>query len=206
MRLNKIIVTGVAAVFALAMAGCGSAAGASSSAGETAPFAATDDSWMEAGPGGADTTASEAMTAPSTDAADVENSLSKYAGAYSDENGKGYAILLTFTDDESGVYVTASHMNEEEQTYYRWDAFGDIQGSVISYNNAVCLKMVLDPQSETGIREETVYSDGKGTMEITKDDKIIWKDEKVNDGEEIVLAWDQTLTDEVQEQAQTGQN
>ena len=123
-----------------------------------------------------------------------------------DENGKGYAILLTFTDDESGVYVTASHMNEEEQTYYRWDAFGDIQGSVISYNNAVCLKMVLDPQSETGIREETVYSDGKGTMEITKDDKIIWKDEKVNDGEEIVLAWDQTLTDEVQEQAQTGQN
>ena len=47
MRLNKIIVTGMAAVFALAMAGCGSAAGASSSAGETAPFAATDDSWEE---------------------------------------------------------------------------------------------------------------------------------------------------------------
>ena len=48
MRLNKIIVTGIAAAAVLAIAGCGSSStGAASSAGETAPYAATDDSWME---------------------------------------------------------------------------------------------------------------------------------------------------------------
>ena len=63
MRLNKIIVTGIAAAAVLAIAGCGSSStGAASSAGETAPYAATDDSWMEEGPGGAGSTASEAMT------------------------------------------------------------------------------------------------------------------------------------------------
>ena len=43
MRLNKIIVTGIAAAAVLAIAGCGSSStGAASSAGETAPYAATD--------------------------------------------------------------------------------------------------------------------------------------------------------------------
>ena len=41
MRLNKIIVTGIAAAAVLAIAGCGSSStGAASSAGETAPYAA----------------------------------------------------------------------------------------------------------------------------------------------------------------------
>ena len=46
-------------------------------------------------------------------------------------------------------------------------------------------------------------------IEITKDGKFIWKDEKVNDGEELVFAWDQDLNDrvnEMQQQDQTGQN
>ena len=43
MRLNKIIVTGIAAAAVLAIAGCGSSStGAASSAGETAPYAATE--------------------------------------------------------------------------------------------------------------------------------------------------------------------
>ena len=41
MRLNKIIVAVTASVVALAMAGCGGATGAATSAGETAVMAST---------------------------------------------------------------------------------------------------------------------------------------------------------------------
>ena len=44
MRLNKIIVTGIAAAAVLAIAGCGSSStGAASSAGETAPYFGSND-------------------------------------------------------------------------------------------------------------------------------------------------------------------
>ena len=209
MRLKKIIVTGIAAAAVLAIAGCGaSSTGAASSAGETAPYAATDDSWMEEGPGGAGSTASEAMTAPTADI-DGENSDLPKSGTYTEETGKGYSMLLTFTDEDSDVYVSVGHMDEDSQTYYAWDIFGENNNNVITYSGASCVKQALDPKSETGVSTETVYSDGKGTIEITKDGKFIWKDEKVNDGEELVFAWDQTLNDELkerQEQDQTGQN
>lgn len=209
MRLKKIIVTGIAAAAVLAIAGCGSSStGAASSAGETAPYAATDDSWMEAGPGGADSTASEAMTAPTADI-DGENSDLPKSGAYTEETGKGYSMLLTFTDEDSDVYVSVGHMDEDSQTYYAWEIFGENNNNVITYSGASCVKQAFDPESETGVSTETVYSDGKGTIEITKDGKFIWKDEKVNDGEELVFAWDQELNDklnELQQQDQTGQN
>ena len=209
MRLNKIIVTGIAAAAVLAIAGCGSSStGAASSAGETAPYAATDDSWMEAGPGGADSTASEAMTAPTADI-DGENSDLPKSGAYTEETGKGYSMLLTFTDEDSDVYVSVGHMDEDSQTYYAWEIFGENNNNVITYSGASCVKQAFDPESETGVSTETVYGDGKGTIEITKDGKFIWKDEKVNDGEELVFVWDQELNDklnELQQQDQTGQN
>ena len=209
MRLNKIIVTGIAAAAVLAIAGCGSSStGAASSAGETAPYAATDDSWMEEGPGGAGSTASEAMTAPTADI-DGENSDLPKSGAYTEETGKGYSMLITFTDEDSNVYVSVEHMDEDSQAYYAWEIFGENNNNVITYSGASCMKQAFDPESETGISTETVYSDGKGTIEITKDGKFIWKDEKVNDGEELVFAWDQDLNDrvnEMQQQDQTGQN
>ncbi len=210
MRLNKIIVTGIAAAAVLAIAGCGSSStGAASSAGETAPYAATDDSWMEAGPGGADSTASEAMTAPTADIEGDSGDLLEYSGAYTEETGKGYSMLLTFTDEDSDVYVSVGHMDEDSQTYYAWEIFGENNNNVITYSGASCVKQAFDPESETGVSTETVYGDGKGTIEITKDGKFIWKDEKVNDGEELVFAWDQELNDklnELQQQDQTGQN
>ena len=97
-------------------------------------------------------------------------------------------------------------MNEEEQVYYIWDIFGEVENNVIAYSGAVCTKMIPDDQAQTGVREELAYNDGEGTMEISEDGKITWKDERVNNGEELVLAWDQELNDELQEQAQTGMN
>ena len=176
MRLNKIIVTGIAAAAVLAIAGCGSSStGAASSAGETAPY----------------------------------NSDLPKSGAYTEETGKGYSMLITFTDEDSNVYVSVGHMDEDSQAYYAWEIFGENNNNVITYSGASCMKQAFDPESETGISTETVYSDGKGTIEITKDGKFIWKDEKVNDGEELVFAWDQDLNDrvnEMQQQDQTGQN
>ena len=64
MKLNRIIVTVLAAVIALAMAGCGGATGAATSEGETAVMASTEGFTVEAGPM---TTAAEAMTGPSVE-------------------------------------------------------------------------------------------------------------------------------------------
>ena len=202
MKLNKIIVTGMAAVIVLAMAGCGGATGAATSEGETAVMASTEGFTVEDGPM---TTAAEAMTGPSVENVNSGSAL-EFAGAYSEETGKGYSLLITPTDDETGVYVTVGYMNEEEQVYYIWDILGEVENKVIAYSGAVCTKMIPDDQAQTGVREELVYNDGEGTMEISEDGKITWKDERVNNGEELVLAWDQELNDELQEQAQTGMN
>ena len=130
MRLKKIIVTGIAAAAVLAIAGCGSSStGAASSAGETAPYAATDDSWMEAGPGGADSTASEAMTAPTADIEGDSGDLLEYSGAYTEETGKGYSMLLTFTEEDSSVYVSVGHTDEDGTVYYDWEIYGEDLGS-----------------------------------------------------------------------------
>ena len=151
------------------------------------------------------TTAAEAMTGPSVENVNSGSAL-EFAGAYSEETGKGYSLLITPTDDETGVYVTVGYMNEEEQVYYIWDILGEVENKVIAYSGAVCTKMIPDDQAQTGVREELVYNDGEGTMKISEDGKITWKDERVNNGEELVLAWDQELNDELQEQAQTGMN
>ena len=111
-------------------------------------------------------------------------------------------MLLTFTEEDSSVYVSVGHADEDGTVYYDWEIYGEVSNNVITYSGASCVKETLDPESETGSSIEMVYNDGNGTIEITK--------EKVNDGEELVFAWDQSLNDKLkekmQEQAQTGQN
>lgn len=205
MKLNKIIVAVTASVVALAMAGCGGATGASTSAGETAAMASTEGFTVE----GPMTTAAEAMTSPMMDVDETNVSILNYEGAYTDVAGKGYGLLLTPSDDADGAYVSVGFMDEEEMTYYMWDIFGEIGNNEIAYSDAVCTKVLYDEQSETGAREETVYSDGKGTIKLSEDGTITWKDEKVNNGEELVFEWNQDLNDQLkerQEQAQAGMN
>ena len=206
MRLNRIIVAVTASVVALAMAGCGGATGAATSAGETAVMASTEGFTAE---GPMMTTAAEAMTGPMMDVDDTNVSILNYEGAYTDAAGKGYGLLLTPSDDANGAFVSVGFMDEEEMVYYMWDLFGEIGNNVIAYSDAVCTKEIYDEQSENGVRKETAYRDGKGTVELSEDGTITWKDEKVNNGEEIVFEWNQELNDqlkEMQEQAQTGMN
>ena len=205
MKLNKIIVAVTASVVALAMAGCGGATGAATSAGETAAMASTEGFTAE----GPMTTAAEAMTSPMIDVDETNVSILNYEGAYTDVAGKGYGLLLTPSDDANGAYVSVGFMDEEEMTYYMWDIFGEIGNNVIAYSDAVCTKALYDEQSENGVREETAYSDGKGTIKLSEDGTITWQDEKVNNGEELVFEWNQELNDQLkerQEQAQAGMN
>jgi hypothetical protein len=203
MKLNKIIIIGMAAITALTMAGCGGATGASTSAGETADVAATEAFSTQEAPL---TTAAEAMTASEGNTGKVGGSILDYEGAYTEETGKGYSLLIKSTGEGNDVYVTAGFMDEETQTYYIWDIFSEIEDKSIEYTDAVCTKIVPDDQSETGTREELVYRDGTGTIKIDKDGSIIWTDEKVNNGESLTLRWDQELNDMLQEQASTGMN
>ena len=191
MKLNKIIIIGMAAITALTMAGCGGATGASTSAGETADVAATE-------------AFSEAMTASEGNTGKAGGSILEYEGAYTEETGKGYSLLIKSTEDENGVYVTVGYMDVEEQIYYIWDIFSEMENRLISYSNAVCTKIVPDDQS--GTREELVYRDGTGTIAIDKDGSLIWTDEKVNNGEMLIFRWDQELNEMLQEQASTGMN
>ena len=203
MKLNKIIIIGMAAITALTMAGCGGATGAATSAGETADVAATEAFSTQEAPL---TTAAEAMTASEGNTGKEGGSILDYEGAYTEETGKGYALLIKSTEDENGVYVTVGYMDVEEQIYYIWDIFSEMENNLISYNDAVCTKIVPDDQSETGTREELVYRDGTGTIAIDKDGSLIWTDEKVNNGEMLIFKWDQELNEMLQEQASTGMN
>ena len=203
MKLNKIIIIGMAAITALTMAGCGGATGASTSAGETADVAATEAFSTQEAPL---TTASEAMTASEGNTGKAGGSILEYEGAYTEETGKGYSLLIKSTEDENDVYVTVGYMDVEEQIYYIWDIFSEMENNLISYNDAVCTKIVPDDQSETGTREELVYRDGTGTIAIDKDGSLIWTDEKVNNGEMLIFKWDQELNEMLQEQASTGMN
>ena len=205
MKLNKIIVTVTAVAIALAMAGCGGATGAATSAGETSVMASTEGFTVE----GPMTAATEAMTGPMMDADDTNVSVLNYEGAYTDTAGKGYGLLLTPSDDANGAYVSVGYMDNEEIAYYMWDIFGEVENNAIVYSNSVCTAEIYDEQAENGHRSETVYSDGKGTVQLSEDGTITWKDEKVNNGEEIVFEWNQELNDQLkerQEQAQTGMN
>ena len=74
MKLNKIIVAVTASVVALAMAGCGGATGAATSAGETAAMASTEGFTAE----GPMTTAAEAMTSPMIDVDETNVSILNY--------------------------------------------------------------------------------------------------------------------------------
>lgn len=207
MKINKFLVSVAAAVIALTVAGCGSGAtSAESSTGmstvneETVTASTEGYTTEEEGL----TTASEATTDPLQLHQYGENPVSDYVGAYTDENGNSCSLLIQATDDENDVYITIGYTKGEE--YYIWEMFGQIEENVVTYKDAACYKMSPDANSDTGISEEVIYEDGTGTIEISEDRKITWKDDKENAGEGLVFAWDEELNKRLEEAAATGQN
>ena len=77
---------------------------------------------------------------------------------------------------------------------------------MITYKQGGCKKLVPDPESEEGVKEESIYEDGTGSFVITEENKITWTDDKENKGEGIVFVWDEELNKELQQNASAGEN
>ena len=184
MRKFSILAAVMAAAITVSMTGCGSStAPAQSEPDESAPEAVTAEEISEA----------------VDEESDTQNPVMNYIGAYTDESGKGYSMLIQATDAVDGVYVTIGHTSESGFDYSAWQMNGKIKDNVITYSNAIRVDESWNPESENGVEQEEIYTDGSGTFEITKDNKITWKDDKENEGEGLVFAWDQELNDKMQE-------
>ena len=190
MRNSRFLAALTAAVMILGAAGCGSNSAAPVSeapAADTAAEAATTAQKEEA-PAEAASTQEEA-------AQDGQNPAMNFVGAYSDENGKGYSLLLEATDEVDGVYVTIGYPHDSTYTY--WEMYGKIADNVITYQEGAEYAMNPSIENPEEAVEELVYYDGTGSFEITADNKITWKDDKENAGEGLVFAWDEELNSKI---------
>ena len=190
MRKFSILAAVMAAAITVSMTGCGGTAPAQTEPEEKAPEAVTAEEIPEA------------VDAES----DTQNPAMNYVGAYSDENGKGYSLLIQATDGVDSVMVSVGHTSEDGFDYSAWQMNGKIKDNVITYSNALRVDESYDPESENGVTQEEVYTDGTGTFEISDDKKITWKDDKENEGEGLVFAWDQELNDKLQQMIEQNQD
>lgn len=185
MRKIRFIAIATAAIMVLSAAGCGGATSASTAAEES------DDTAVEE--------ASEAATEiASEDFVDDEsqNPVMNYVGAYSDESGQEYSLLIEAADDVDGVYVTLGYPHDEDYTY--WEMYGTIKDNVITYSEGAKYLMTATEEGEEA-DEELAYSDGTGSFEISADNKVKWTDDKENAGEGLVFVWDEELNQMIQE-------
>ena len=190
MRKFSILAAVMAAAITVSMTGCGGAAPAQTEPEEKAPEAVTAEEIPE-----------------EVDAeSDTQNPAMNYVGAYSDESGKGYSLLIQATDDVDGVMISIGHVSEDGLDYSAWQINGTIKDNVITYENAVRVNESSDPESEFGVTQEQVYTDGTGSFEITEDKKITWKDDKENEGEGLVFVWNQELYDKLQQVIEQNQD
>lgn len=185
MRKIRFMTAAAAAAVMIAASGCGAATSASTAA-EPAAEAKTV---VEAA---AEEAAVEEATAEA--ASDGQNPIMNYVGAYTDENGNGYSMLIEATDDQDGVYVTIGYPHEDSYSY--WEMYGTIKDNVITYKEGG--KYQLGPTEEDP-DEEIVYTDGAGSFEITDDSKLTWKDDKEDAGNGLVFAWDEALNKQIQD-------
>ena len=190
MRKFSILAAVMAAAITVSMTGCGGTAPAQTEPEEKAPEAVTAEEIPEA------------VDAES----DTQNPAMNYVGAYSDENGKGYSLLIQATDGVDSVMISVGHTSEDGFDYSAWQMNGKIKDNVITYSNALRVDESYDPESENGVTQEEVYTDGTGTFEISDDKKITWKDDKENEGEGLVFAWDQELNDKLQQMIEQNQD
>ena len=193
MKKISILAAVMAAAITVSMTGCGSGtAPVQSEPEEKAPEAVTVEEVSEPVEENTET--------------DTQNPVMNYVGAYSDEGGQKYSLLIEATDGVDGVMINIGRLSDDENDYWAWTMSGKIKDNVITYSDAVQIYESYDPESENGVIHEEVYTDGTGTFEITEDKKITWKDDKENAGEGLVFVWNQELSDKVQQKMQENQD
>lgn len=191
MMIKKMTAIVLAAVMLLCAAGCGAKTEKPQSEAAQTETATDQSETTEA------ESAEQTAEAPAPKA---ENPILEYAGAYSDENGAEVYLLFEAWDEENGVNIQAAYSGEETYTY--WEMIGRIEGNVVTYENGC--KYSIDRSTA---EEVTEYEDGTGSLTISADKKVTWKDDKEDAGKDVVFAWDEELNEQLREQmAGTFQN
>ena len=182
MKRKKLIAIALVSAMLLSIAGCGKKT-ESASAG---PAAAQDAQSQDAGSAG--DTASEPE----------ENPILKYEGAYSDENGGGIYMLFEAEDETDGVRISVGY--PEETTYTYWEFIGKIKDNVITYENGYKFSQERGTGDQEEVTEKEIYNDGSGTIEISEDARITWKDNKEDIANGMVFVWDEEMNTMIAEQ------
>ena len=192
MKLNRILVTVMAAVVFTAF-GC-AGTGASGSSAEPASDPAAGSTEQQADADAAAANADAANTGATAQTAS-QNPVMKYAGAYKEENTADFNLMLEDLDGIDGVHITVVKSSPEEPYVY-WEANGVIDKDLkVTYTDAVKGQIVI---TETGETEETLfYEDGTGSVQIGQDGKVTWQDDKEDAGKDCIFIFDQALTDEL---------
>lgn len=191
MKLNRILVTVMAAVVFTAF-GCGNTAASGSSAEPASDPAAGSTKEQQADTAAAN---ADAANTGSTSQTASQNPIMNYAGAYREENTEDFNLMLEDQDGVDGVHISIAKSNPDEPYVY-WEADGVIDKDLkITYTGAVKGQLEF---AENGETQETVfYEDGSGSLQITKDGKVTWQDDKEDAGKDCVFVFDQALTDEM---------
>ena len=190
MKRKKLIAIALVSAMMLSAAGCG---GKTENAG-TAPSESAAEAQSEAAePGSADETGQETGMNP----------VISYEGIYTDENGSGVYMSLESIDDIDGVSVSIGY--PQETAYIYWEFTGKIKDKVITYEDGHKFSMDWGTPDQEDVTEEEVYSDGTGTIEISEEGKITWKDNKEDAGKGMAFVWDEEMNSMYSEQMENSE-
>ena len=181
MKMKKLTAIALVSAMMLSVAGCGGKAESTSSD----PAAAQEQDTEAAG---------ETANEPE------ENPILKYEGAYCDDGGKGIYMLFEATDEIDGVNISIGYPEETAYTY--WEFTGKIKDNVITYENGYKFAQDWGTTDQEEVTEKEIYNDGSGTIEISEDATVTWKDNKEDIAKGMVFVWDEEMNSVIAEQMQ----
>ena len=195
MKMKKIMATVLAAAVVCSMAGCGA----------TGPAAASDSAAAETAAAAEEEALGDELIEEDLDEDyDLEevdtstNTITPYEGAYTDEANGEVSLFLQAVDSTDGVSVSVG-VNQEDGTLAYWEMYGNFDGSRITYTDGLKMIEKMSEKNPDEIEDETIYEDGTGYFEISKDKKVTWVDEKEDSGNGLVFVWDEEMNQQIQE-------
>lgn len=126
------------------------------------------------------------------------NPIAEYVGVYTAKDNENFNLLIEAADDADMVKVSVV-LSDPEQPYTYWELYGSVDGSMkISYSDGGKFEIQLNDQGEP--EDVMLYDDGTGTIQISPEGSITWKDDKEDAGKDAVFVWNEELSQQVREQ------
>ena len=197
MKMKVLVTAATALVIAISAIGCSGqqaqTPAADEGASQTAPEETQETQEPEKTPEApAQSTAEEAQESTSA------NPIAEYVGVYTAQDNENFNLLIEAADDADMVKVSVV-LSNPEQPYTYWELYGSVDGSKkISYSDGGKFEIQLNDQGEP--EDVMLYDDGTGTIQISPEGSITWKDDKEDAGKDIVFVWNEELSQQVREQ------